>query len=64
MKIYIQSNKFQNIVNVAKYSFERFGHDVKIISVEENELLVKYLNKNTEKWKIIYLKMTCNHSHF
>ncbi len=46
MKIYIQSNKFQNIAaNVAKYSFERFGHDVKIISVEENELLVKYLNK-------------------
>ena len=46
MKIYIQSNKFQNLAaNVSKYSFERFGHEVKIMSLEENKLLLSQLNR-------------------
>ena len=46
MKIYIQSNKYQKLAAmVSKYSFERFGHEVEIMSVEENDLLMDKHNK-------------------
>ena len=46
MKVFIQSNKFQSIAaKVAKYSFERFGCDAEIMSVEKNEILKGKLNK-------------------
>ena len=46
MKVYIQSNRYQSIAaNVAKYSFERFGCEVNIMSVENNDLLKKNFNK-------------------
>ncbi len=46
MKIYIQSNKFQNLAaNVSKYSFERFGHEVNIMNIEENEFLKSKFDK-------------------
>ena len=36
MKVYIQSNKYQSIsAKVAKYSFERFGYEVEIMSLEK-----------------------------
>tara|TARA_B100000941_G_scaffold288327_1_gene265011 strand:- start:624 stop:1454 length:831 start_codon:yes stop_codon:yes gene_type:complete len=45
MKVFIQSNKFQSIAaKVAKYSFERFGCNAEIISVEKNEILKGKLN--------------------
>ncbi len=46
MKVYIQSNRYQSIAaNVAKYSFERFGCEVHIMSVENNNSLIKNFNK-------------------
>ena len=46
MKVFIQSNSFQSIAaKVAKYSFERFGCNVEIMSVEENKILKDKLNK-------------------
>ena len=46
MKIYIQSNQYQKLAAlVSKYSFERFGHQVEIMSVEENDLITKKLNQ-------------------
>ena len=45
MKIYIQSNKYQKLASmVSKYSFERFGHEVEIMNVEENDFLKDKLN--------------------
>ena len=45
MKIYIQSNKYQKLASmVSKYSFERFGHEVEIMNVEENNFLSDKLN--------------------
>tara|TARA_B100000965_G_scaffold10128_1_gene7870 strand:+ start:1318 stop:2172 length:855 start_codon:yes stop_codon:yes gene_type:complete len=58
MKVYIQSNKFQNIAaKVAKYSFVKNGYDdVEIIDLETNETLKKYFGKkyNRKGKKVIF----------
>ena len=58
MKVYIQSNRFQNIAaKVAKYSFVKNGYDdVEIIDLETNETLKKYFGKkyNRKGKKVIF----------
>jgi len=58
MKIFIQSNKYQLIAaKVAKYSFERFDHDVEIMNFEDYEILNKNLNnKILKNGKLITFK--------
>lgn len=50
MKVYIQSNKYQSIAaKVAKYSFERFGYDVEIMSLEKNHILLDRINNQIKR---------------
>ena len=40
MKVFIQSNKYQLLAaKVSKYSFEKFGCEVKIMNLEDNIFL-------------------------
>jgi hypothetical protein len=46
MNVYIQTNSKQFLASkVSAYSFVRFGHNVKLMSFEESEILKKYLGK-------------------
>ena len=46
MKVYIQSNRYQSIAcQCRQILFERFGCEVNIMSVENNDLLKKNFNK-------------------
>ena len=51
MKVYIQSNRFQNIAaKVAKYSFVKNGYEnVEIINLENNETLKKFFGKKYKR---------------
>ncbi len=50
MKVYIQSNKYQSIsAKVAKYSFERFGYEVEIMSLEKNHILLDKINNQIKR---------------
>ena len=55
MKVFIQSNKFQNTAaQVSKYSFEKFGYKCEIISFEDFPILKDcigktYLRKGKQK---------------
>ena len=50
MKVFIQSNKYQLLAaKVSKYSFEKFGCEVKIMNLEDNIFLKSNFNKKIRR---------------
>ena len=58
MKVFIQSNKYQLLAaKVSKYSFEKFGCEVKIMNLEDNIFLKGNFNKKIRRNdKIVHYK--------
>ena len=65
MKVFIQSNKYQLLAaKVSKYSFEKFGCEVKIMNLEDNIFLKGNFNKKLEEMiKLHIIKMIYNPLH-
>lgn len=56
MKVFIQTNKHQFLASkVSAYSFQRFGLEVELMDVEENDFLKKFINKKYLRNKKIKL---------
>ena len=56
MKVYITSNRYQNLAaKVAAYSFSRFGYETQIINVEDFDKIKSNFNSTFKNIDIHYI---------